>query len=410
MVRAVIATLGVVASGITIPLATFDGDETTTLPFRAVNDPVMGGQSTSSFTTQDNRGIFQGEVKVVPFLGAPGFCNLEASGSFPDISSTDGIAVEVNQTLPDGLTNWDVAITTTTSRKASRTGGGWQADFKLEAGRTKYFVPYSAFTCSSRGRKLSTCGDLSAQLNELIQLGIGSDGVAGPFRLEISSIQATSTPTLEADSEIKLVTFDGVKETSLTWRKTLDPVMGGASTGDFTITDAGTGKFSGTCNIVASLQAPGFCKVEGTGNTLADITAADSLLLKVRSSTPQYQGFKVAFGAPGIPREIFFPGSYKTEFYLSNTNDWQIVQVPFGNFSRDTSDYTGRCDTKDPRTGGKQHYCCSNSVLTPSKDEVCIESKFLSKINDIQIWAEGVEGDFDLEIEWIGANPSAIVV
>lgn len=160
-----------------------------------------------------------------------------------------------------------------------------------------------------------------------------------------------------------------------------------------------------------SLQAPGFAKIDGTGRTLADVTGADSLLLKVKSSTPDYQGFKVAFGAPGIPRtSIFVAGSYKTEFYLADTNDWQIVQVPLGNFSRDTSDYTGRCDTKDPRTGGKQHYCCSQSPLTPSKDEVCVESKYLSDINSLAIWAEGVEGDFDLEIEWIGANPSTVVV
>merc|ERR1712160_216637 len=66
---------------------------------------------------------------------------------------------------------------------------------------------------------------------------------------------------------------------------------------------------------------------------LADITATDSMLLKVRSSTPEYQGFKIAFGAPGIPSPAIFQrsGSYKTEFYLANTNDWQVVQVALGN-------------------------------------------------------------------------------
>jgi len=382
-----------------------------------VNDPVMGGQSKSTFTTAGNKGIFEGEVKVVPSLQAPGFCNLEAPGfrqsavTFPDISGTDGIVLDVNQTLADGLTNWDVSITTETSKKASSYGGGsWGVDFTFKSGQTTYFVPYTEFTCSSRGRKLSNCGDLSQQLNELTQLGVGSSGVAGPFRLEINSMVATSAPSLESSAEIRLASFDGVKETTLSWKKTLDPVMGGASTGDFTVAD-GVGRFSGTCNVVKSLAAPGFAKIEGTGKTLADITATDSMLLKVRSSTPEYQGFKIAFGAPGIPSPAIFQrsGSYKTEFYLANTNDWQVVQVALGNFSRDTSDYTGRCDTVDPRNA-KQHYCCSNSPLSPTKDEVCVESQYLSKINDLQIWAEGVEGDFDLEIEWIGAQPTSVIV
>jgi len=206
MVRALVATLSAVVAAKTVPLATFDGAKETTLPFVPVNDPVMGGQSKSTFTTDGNKGIFEGEVKVVPSLQAPGFCNLEAPGfrqtavTFPDISGTDGIVLDVNQTLPNGLTNWDVSIQTETSKKATSTGGGsWQADFTFKSGQTTYFVPYSEFTCSSRGRKLSNCGDLSQQLNELTELGVGSDGVAGPFRLEINSIVATSLATSQDD-------------------------------------------------------------------------------------------------------------------------------------------------------------------------------------------------------------------
>lgn len=164
------------------------------------------------------------QFKVVKFLGSPGFCNLEAPGfrqpaiTFPDLSGTDGITIAMDQTLEDGLTNWDVSIQTETSKKASRTGdAGWQADFKFKSGQTSYFLPYSAFTCSSRGRKVSNCGQLSQQLSELTQLGVGSAGVAGPFRVELSSIEATSTR-----AEIKLATFDDTKETTLSWKKTTD--------------------------------------------------------------------------------------------------------------------------------------------------------------------------------------------
>lgn len=383
-----------------------------------MNDPVMGGQSKSTFEVEGNKGIFEGEVKVVTFLGSPGFCNLEAPGygqsavEFPDLSGTDGITVNMDQTLEGGLSNWDVSLVTETSKKASRTGGGWQADFDFESGKTSYFVPYSAFSCSSRGRELSNCGDLTEQLNELTQIGVGSDGIAGKFRVELTSIEATASPSLSESSEIRLATFDDVEETSLNWKLLLDPVMGGASTGQFAPTEDKTAKFSGRCNIVKSLNAPGFAKIEGSGRTLVDITGAESLLLRLRSTTPQYQGFKIAFGAPGIPSPIIFQrqGAYKTEFFLADTQDWQTVEVSLGNFSRDTSDYTGRCDTQDPSGKKTQHYCCSKSPLEPSKDEVCVEDQYLSQINNLAVWAEGVEGDFDLEIEYIGAKPGSVLI
>jgi hypothetical protein len=418
MMRVPLLVFAVPAVSKTVTIATFDGAEETTLPFQTVNDPVMGGQSTSSFSVSDDKGIFEGEVKVVTFLGSPGFCNLEAPGyrqeavKFPDLSGTDGINVEMKQTAKSGLTNWDVSIQTETSQKASQTGdAGWQADFTYSEGTTSYFVPYSSFKCSSRGRPLTTCGSLSEQLQELTQIGIGSDGIAGSFRVELTSISAVSSGLSEATAATKLATFDGAKETELKWVKTLDPVMGGGSTGDFSITSNGTAKFSGQVNIVSFLKAPGFAKIEGSAsNVLRDITGAEHILLKLRSSTPAYQGFKVALGAPGVPSDSPFQrqGAYKSEFNLTDSNDWQVVSVPLSHFSYDTSDYTGRCDSKDPN--GKQHYCCDKSGFQPSNSEVCIDSKYLSVINDLQVWAEGVEGDFDLEIEWIGASVATVLV
>merc|ERR1711990_1003745 len=75
-------------------LATFDGNKGSTFVWEAVNDPVMGGQSYGNFSVDDIRkvAIWEGEVKIVPFLHAPGFCNAQAPGlghtaSFP---SADG--------------------------------------------------------------------------------------------------------------------------------------------------------------------------------------------------------------------------------------------------------------------------------------------------------------------------------
>jgi hypothetical protein len=210
-------------------------------------------------------------------------------------------------------------------------------------------------------------------------------------------------------ADIKLATFDGAEETTAPWKDQNDPVMGGASKSTF---DATTGTFEGTCAIVGFLKAPGFAKITGS-RKFADITGADSILLKVKSSTPEYQGFKVAFAAPGIPKTSIFGGSsYKAGFNLTSSTDWQMVTVPLTQFSYDWSGYTGGCDTKDPASfgrSGQQHYCCDKSGQEPSKPEVCVDQKFLNAINDVEVWAEGVVGDFNLQIEYIGASTPSLV-
>merc|ERR1712230_320434 len=81
-------------------------------------------------------------------------------------------------------------------------------------------------------------------------------------------------------------------------------------------------------------------------------------------TTATYKGFKVAFSAPGVPRtSIYGGGSYKAGFMLKDTSDWQVVSVPFSDFSYDWSGYTGRCDTKDPN-GWVSHIMTSFIVIT----------------------------------------------
>merc|ERR1711953_1543031 len=172
-----------------------------------------------------------------------------------------------------------------------------------------------------------------------------------------------------------------------------------------------TGIFEGTCAIVGFMGAPGFAKIVGS-RQFADITGEEAISLRVKSSTPGYQGFKVAFAAPNIPKTSIFGGaSYKAGFTLSDSTDWQVVDVPLTQFSYDWSGYTGRCDTKDPGSfgrDGQQHYCCDQSGLTPSKPEVCVDSKYLSIISEVDVWAEGVEGDFNIQIEYISASSQSL--
>ena len=79
-----------------IKLATFDGakgrtprfgvhktfnaygfDEGTTFKWMALNDPVMGGASTSTFAVEAGVGVFNGTCRVVSFLHAPGFAKVQ---------------------------------------------------------------------------------------------------------------------------------------------------------------------------------------------------------------------------------------------------------------------------------------------------------------------------------------------
>merc|ERR1719310_466879 len=88
-----------------VKLATFDGSSSTTFSFVELNDPVMGGQSTGTWHADATamEGIFDGEVKDVPSLKAPGFIKAAADGRFPDVSEfADGnLVLTVRTSTPD---------------------------------------------------------------------------------------------------------------------------------------------------------------------------------------------------------------------------------------------------------------------------------------------------------------------
>jgi len=206
-----------------------------------------------------------------------------------------------------------------------------------------------------------------------------------------------------ASSDQGLISFPGN-----TWHEMNDPVMGGQSHGNWSVINRSFGRFQGTTKNVSFLHAPGFCRASVMFLPLKDVSASLSggLRIRARTSTPQYRGFKIAFGSFRTPRHHGgheLEGSYKAGLAVpaSVNAEWQDVFIKFTDFSWDWSDFTGDCATKDP--DGYQHKCCSHS--TP---EVCPIAQHLSGINSVSVWAEGVEGDFVLDIKNIVATVSNI--
>jgi hypothetical protein len=121
-----------------------------------------------------------------------------------------------------------------------------------------------------------------------------------------------------------------------------DPVMGGKSIGTWNDANDQTPKYGtmdGVVNDVPSLAAPGFIKAAADG-TFADASAMidGDLVLTVRSSTPEYKGFRVTFaagtmspsyscaGGGGIP---FSRGCFKAKFEVPAGKEFVKVRIPF---------------------------------------------------------------------------------
>lgn len=241
-----------------------------------------------------------------------------------------------------------------------------------------------------------------------LALGLGAAAAA--------AVAPASAPPTSPGQFVQLATFDEHAKGFLKWAERNDPVMGGQSYGNWSIlnpangsaADGPFGRFQGVTKIVPFLKAPGFCsvntaqlfKVDASSTLTSDVGGGIELV--VRSSTPEYAGFKIAIGAIGVPlhsggHEVL--GSYKANFTLpaqSSYPQFDTVHIPWNMFSWDWSDFTGNCFTKDPT--GYQHQCCSDG------EKYCPNAKTLSQIVSIELWAEGVEGEFTLDIEQINAR------
>lgn len=206
---------------------------------------------------------------------------------------------------------------------------------------------------------------------------------------------------------VPLVTFDGAPGTGdHVFHELNDPVMGGKSTGTWSLDTSGGkfGVFNGTVVNVPSLKAPGFITAETDASGKAPFADASSalggdLVLTLRTSTAAYTGFRVSFAAgAAVPAYAcagggsipLSRGCYKANFTAPAGADFQDVRVPFAAFS----------DLWSPATGQQTKTCADD----PS---VCPTAKGLAKIQRMQVWAEGVGGHVHLELKSVRAEAAS---
>jgi len=193
---------------------------------------------------------------------------------------------------------------------------------------------------------------------------------------------------------LPLVTFDGKSGTTFSFKELNDPVMGGKSSGNWTVQSEGAQRFgvmNGEVVDVPSLSAPGFIKSAGDGK-FKDVSAAlsGSLRLTVRSATPEFEGFRVTFAAGTLSPDYSCAGGgsiplsrgcFKRQFSVPAGKEFSTVELPFNSFS----------DKWSPSTG-KQTTTCAEDA------DVCPKAKDLSGIVRIEFWAEGANGHAELEV------------
>jgi NADH dehydrogenase [ubiquinone] 1 alpha subcomplex assembly factor 1 len=250
--------------------------------WQAVNDPVMGGISVSGFKVEGNRGVWSGEVKVVPRLHAPGFCRVNGalSAGPVDLSQSAGLIFDVSGT-GDPVKTMLAQIET----GHSDFRGQFVANVTgISAETGSHFVAFSDFR--PFGIRPEAGGPPTMdQLKHVTQVGMLADGTKGRFKIELGEVLAgSSTPSpapAPAPGVGGLSLFE-FSNSSKPWRVTDDPVMGGVSHSAFKVID-GVGVWVGEVKTVPKLQAPGTCQANSATFASADASSYDAIEIKLIS-------------------------------------------------------------------------------------------------------------------------------
>ena len=202
------------ASCSTQKIATFDGANGTTFPWKFLGDPVMGGASTGSFKVDSSSkiGVLNGTVALIPFLKAPGVIQGHSSGHVADISEylNGSLQMRARSTIP--YKNFKIGFSAPgIPHKRSYQRGSFKADVKIEgSGWQTVSVPFSSFswdwstytgecdTVDPDGTTHQCCDtdhpDVCPNakfLSSIDGLQVWAEGAVGDIHLEIESISVT---------------------------------------------------------------------------------------------------------------------------------------------------------------------------------------------------------------------------
>jgi hypothetical protein len=187
-----------------------------------------------------------------------------------------------------------------------------------------------------------------------------------------------------AASDILVVDFKGTsKATTHQWVTNNDPVMGGRSYSTVAI-ENGLLNFTGSCKIVPSLKAPGFITVVNSDKgPWVDVSSCEGIKFNHKSAN-NYTGFRVSFGSKHAPGGGFFAYGFKANLGAPSVGKFGDAVLAFANFT----------DAWNDATGAPVHTCASNKIYCP-------DARTLADFRTMSIWAEGVEGDIQLEVNSI---------
>jgi len=424
----------------TVRIESFEKGASTVHSWFELNDPVMGGLSTGTFTVrpEDGIGVLDGEVRDVPKLAAPGFIAMGTRGGFyPDISSCDAFRLKVRSTTSytGYRVSFGVAPPPNNAESYSRGYKGLFDVFVVNGDFSDIFIPFHEFSnywdletgdaIVSCSQNEIYCPDKST-LENIHRFEIMAQGVLGEVHLEVKSIEALNCDddvnddvpenmkqedNWENDSSPGYVVGQGISHGATNnnnnaiilgngdisiesfanprhdWFPLNDPVMGGKSVSKVEINEGEFGLFEGRVMDVPSLGVPGFIKMETRGGYFPDVSSCQALRLRIKWILPEnYDGWFVSFGTHhrANAKNPYIRG-YKAHFQPKGGGSQDVV-IPFQNFS----------DNWDPNTG-KVVVSCSEDPKT------CVDKATLKDMTVLSIMGEGANGILYLEIEAIDA-------
>lgn len=205
-----------------------------------------------------------------------------------------------------------------------------------------------------------------------------------------NAVEPEDAPSSERQTSIVLESFDPPTHE---WSVLNDPVMGGRSTGSFAVNDQGVGIFTGQVRNVPFLHVPGFIQARSIANEpYPDISSCSAFELLIRTSQPEYSGYRFSFGTRHAPNGKRFAYGYKVQFTIppSSNGEFHSIRLPFDAFT----------DAWDDATGDPIHDC----NITDVNDSIyCPDEAALRNIQIVSVWGEGVLGDVSVEIQSISA-------